>query len=436
MATTKRVLSVLIPAVVLLPLTMTETSAAADVLLSQGKTTATSTQESSSYAGKYAVDGSTTTRWASAEGSDPQCIRVDLGQSATVHRVKLNREAAYAKKYRIELSPDGTTWTTVDTNDAGDGGTDDRTGLNGRGRYVRSTSYGYSLWEFQVYGVTDSTGDTQPPSTPAGLKADPVAASSIALSWTASTDNVAVDGYDILRGGTVVGTSATNSYTDTTVTPETAYFYTVRARDGAGNVSGVSAALAVTTPAGDIAERCTASDSACVHPKTAKLVQAMNPAVVITMGDNQYDDAHLSDFQKYFDTTWGKFKSLIKPTVGNHESYDDTPYDGYQKYFGAAAMPQGKRYYSWEKGNWHFISLDSNDFVPPDTAMAAAAEPAQLTWLKNDLANNTKGCVAVSYRHARFSSGDHGDNKTVAELWKTLVDAKVDLVLNGHDHHY
>ncbi|MFD8493545.1 discoidin domain-containing protein [Amycolatopsis sp. NPDC059657] len=436
-------------------MTMTATSAAADVLLSQGKITATSSQESSSYAGKYAVDGSTTTRWASAEGSDPQWIRVDLGQSAAVHRVKLNWEVAYAKRYRIELSADGTTWTTVDTNDAGDGGIDDRTGLTGRGRYVRvvgtarGTSYGYSLWELQVYGVTDTTGDTQPPSTPAGLKADAVAASSVALSWTASTDNVAVDGYDILRGGTVVGTSATNSYTDTTVSPETAYSYTVRARDGAGNVSGVSTALAVTTPAGggggsfvlaaagDIAEQCTASSSSCIHPKTAALVQAMNPAAVITMGDNQYDDAHYSDYTNYYDKTWGKFKSITKPSVGNHDTYDSPPFAGYEKYFGTIAKPDGKRYYSWNMGNWHFISLDSNDFVVEEgDGLNAAADPPQVAWLKADLAANTKGCVAAYFHHPRWSSGDHGDNSGAQVLWQPLVDAKVDLVLNGHDHHY
>ena len=166
--------------------------------------------------------------------------------------------------------------------------------------------------------------------------------------------------------------------------------------------------------------------------KTAKLVEDMKPAAVITMGDNQYDDAHLSDFKSYYDKTWGKFKPITHPIPGNHESYDDTPFKGYEDYFGAIAKPQGKRYYSWEMGNWHFIALDSNDFVTHD----AFAEPPQLTWLKQDLANNKKGCVAAYYHHPRWSSGDHGDNPDSTELWNIMTAGKVDLVLNGHDHDY
>ncbi len=420
----------------------------ADVLLSQGKTVATSTVESSSYAGAKAVDGSTTTRWASVEGADPQWLRIDLGQSAAIHRVLLNWEAAYAKKYRIEVSDDGTNFTAATTVDNGDGKTDDLT-VNAHGRYVRfvgvtrATSYGYSLWEMQVFGSTDSSGDTQAPTTPAGLTAVTTTATSAALTWSAATDNVGVAGYDILRDGTAVASSTTPSYTDNGLTPDTSYSYAVRARDAAGNTSKNSAPTTVKTKAGsgtgfvlaaagDIAERCTSSSSSCAHVKTAKLVDAMKPAAVITMGDNQYDDAHLSDFKSYYDKTWGKFKSITHPIPGNHESYDDTPFKGYEDYFGAIAKPQGKRYYSWEMGNWHFVALDSNDFVTHDDF----AEPPQITWLKQDLAKNTKGCVAAYYHHPRWSSGDHGDNPDSTELWNIMTATKVDLVLNGHDHDY
>ncbi|MGW4057453.1 discoidin domain-containing protein [Amycolatopsis sp. NPDC004747] len=438
----------MLAAVVLLPsaIAAAATTEAADVLLSQGKPVATSTVESSSYTGAKAVDGSTTTRWASAEGADPQWLRIDLGQTATIHRVLLNWEAAYAKKYRIEVSDDGTSFTTAATVDTGDGKIDDLGGLGARGRFVRfvgltrGTSYGYSFWEMQVFGTTDSSGDTQAPSIPAGLAAGTATATSVPLSWSAATDNVGVTGYDILRNGTVVATSATTSYTDSGLTPATSYTYAVRARDAAGNVSAASAPITAKTAAGsagfvlaaagDIAEQCTASSSSCVHPKTAKLVENMNPAAVITMGDNQYDEPTLSDFKNYYDKTWGKFKNITHPIPGNHESY--SKFTGYEQYFGAIAKPQGQRYYSWEMGNWHFIALDSNDFVTHDEF----AEPPQITWLKQDLANNKKGCVAAYYHHPRWSSGDHGDNTDSTELWNLLVANKVDLVLNGHDHDY
>lgn len=183
----------------------------------------------------------------------------------------------------------------------------------------------------------------------------------------------------------------------------------------------------VVAAAGDIAERCTASSSSCVHPKTAAQVRAMNPEYVLTMGDNQYSDGRLSDYQKYYDKTWGAFKSKTRPVPGNHETYDPAgAYAGYKGYFGSLATPQGKTYYSYDRGNWHFIALDSNNFN----------QPAQINWLKADLAANTRGCVAAYWHHPLFSSGEHGNAPVSRPVWKILYDARADLVLNGHDHHY
>ncbi len=421
----------------------------ADVLLSRGQPVLASSLEDGTFPAENAVDGNTTTRWASVEYVDPQWIWVDLGQAADVHRVKLNWEAAYASSYRIEVSDDGTNFTTAKSLTGQNGGTDDITGLTGHGRYVRvvgtqrGTAWGYSLFELEVYGVTDSTGDTEAPTVPAGLTSTGVTSSSVALSWSASSDNVGVSGYDVLRNGVAVATATTTSYTDAGLTPDTSYSYSVRARDLAGNVSGTSAAITARTSAGgtgqfvlaaagDIAKQCTASSSSCIHPKTVKVVDFIKPANVITMGDNQYDDAHLSDFQNYFDKSWGKYKSIMKPSAGNHESYASPAFDGYDRYFGTIAKPQGKRYYSWDKGNWHFIALDSNDFLTYD----GLAEPEQLTWLKADLANTTKGCIATYYHHPRWSTGKRGHIPDSVDLWKVMTDNKVDLVLNGHDHHY
>ena len=116
-----------------------------------------SSTESSSLGAANAVDGKTTTRWASKEGSDPQWISVDLGVSTAISQVKLNWEAAYGKAYTIQTSDDNKTWTTIYTTTAGHGGTEDHT-VNGHGRYVRmdgtkrGTSYGYSLYESGSHG--------------------------------------------------------------------------------------------------------------------------------------------------------------------------------------------------------------------------------------------------------------------------------------------
>ncbi len=98
--------------------------------------------------------------------------------------------------------------------------------------------------------TTPPVDDREPPAAPTGLTTSTVDSTSITLGWTASTDNVGVTGYDVLRGGTVVGSATGTTYQATGLTPDTSYTFTVRARDAAGNSSAASAPVTVrTTPA-------------------------------------------------------------------------------------------------------------------------------------------------------------------------------------------
>ena len=98
--------------------------------------------------------------------------------------------------------------------------------------------------------TTLTTPDTIAPSTPAGLSASTVSASRINLSWTASTDNLAVTGYRVYRNGVLLTTLGNvTTYQNTGLSTSTTYSYTVQAIDGAGNASGQSTAVILTTPA-------------------------------------------------------------------------------------------------------------------------------------------------------------------------------------------
>ncbi|MGI5290529.1 discoidin domain-containing protein [Nonomuraea polychroma] len=137
---------------------------AADVLLSQGRpATASSTESAAAFPASAAVDGDAGTRWSSAF-SDPQWIQVDLGASAAISRVELSWEAAYATAFQVQVSANGTSWSTVHATTSGAGGNQNLT-VTGSGRYVRvlgtqrATQYGYSLWEFKVYGAGSGTGE-------------------------------------------------------------------------------------------------------------------------------------------------------------------------------------------------------------------------------------------------------------------------------------
>uniref|UniRef100_A0AAU3HTS0 Glucanase n=1 Tax=Streptomyces sp. NBC_01393 TaxID=2903851 RepID=A0AAU3HTS0_9ACTN len=92
-------------------------------------------------------------------------------------------------------------------------------------------------------------GDTQAPTVPVGLAVSSTTSNSATLSWSASTDNTAVTGYDVYRDGTKVGSATTTSYTDSGLAASTTYTYTVKAKDAAGNVSASSTAVSATTKA-------------------------------------------------------------------------------------------------------------------------------------------------------------------------------------------
>jgi chitodextrinase len=98
---------------------------------------------------------------------------------------------------------------------------------------------------------TSPSKDTTAPSVPTQLTSAAVGSTRINLSWTASTDNVGITGYEIHRGGTKVGTSTTTSYADIGLTPSTEYCYVVKAYDAAENLSSSSnQACATTLPQG------------------------------------------------------------------------------------------------------------------------------------------------------------------------------------------
>ncbi len=119
--------------------------------LALGRPTTVSSIENAGTAAAKATDGDAGTRWSSAF-ADPQWIQVDLGANRTVSQVVVVWETAHATAYQIQLSDDGSTWTTIYSTTTGPGGTQ-TLNLAGTGRYLRlyatarNTNYGYSIWE-------------------------------------------------------------------------------------------------------------------------------------------------------------------------------------------------------------------------------------------------------------------------------------------------
>jgi glucose/arabinose dehydrogenase len=227
---------------------------AAEVLLSQNKPV-TASSSGGCCPAKNAVDGSTSTRWASAAGKDPQWIYVDLGSVVNISHVKLTWDLSCAVAYQVEVSDDHATWSPIQTVTNGNGGVDDFPGISATGRYVRmngtkrcraDASHGYSLQEFQVFG----NGDTEPPTQPGQPVVDNLTPTSADLHWAASTDNVGVAFYDLIKEGQVCGTvPGTQTHgTCSGLSPDMDFGLYIIARDAAGNPSPGSDKVQVHTP--------------------------------------------------------------------------------------------------------------------------------------------------------------------------------------------
>ncbi|MCX5209949.1 DUF1996 domain-containing protein [Kitasatospora sp. NBC_00240] len=147
--------------------TAQQAAAAGDPLISASRPVTASSIESLNFPAGAVVDNDLNTRWAST-WTDPSWIQIDLGGTAAVSKVELDWEAAYAKAFQLQVSPDASNWTTVYSTANATGGVQNLN-VTGSGRYIRmyatarGTQYGYSLLEFKVFGqVSTPTGGYVP----------------------------------------------------------------------------------------------------------------------------------------------------------------------------------------------------------------------------------------------------------------------------------
>ena len=195
------------------------------------------------------------------------------------------------------------------------------------------------------------------------------------------------------------------------------------------------AAAPIVAAAGDIA--CAPGDP--VTPTTCHQMQTSNlfvgnPAItaVLPLGDEQYEDGLLSEFQNSYDLSWGRALGKTHPVPGNHEYSSGSNGNGYFAYFGARAGTAGRGWYSFNVGQWHLVALNSNC----SAVGGCGSSSPQVTFLKNDLAAHHPACTLAYWHHARFSSGPNGNLAAYDAIWKVLYSHHVDVVLSGHDHIY
>ena len=177
--------------------------------------------------------------------------------------------------------------------------------------------------------------------------------------------------------------------------------------------------------------------------RTARLVDSVLkadsaagvPTAAFTTGDNAYPAGLDRDFVRCFTPSWGdpkkRIMKVLRPTIGNHD-YQSARGAAYYRYFGQRAGPAFKGYYSYDLGEWHVIALNTEMILKG----TAAEIREQYEWLENDLRNSGRRCTVAYFHHPLYSSGAHGPNNAMRSLWEKLADGGVDLILNGHEHHY
>jgi hypothetical protein len=191
--------------------------------------------------------------------------------------------------------------------------------------------------------------------------------------------------------------------------------------DEPGRIPISSAPTGVIVGAGDIANCDTRGAE-----QTARLLDTI-PGIVVTAGDNAYFSGSTLDYQRCYQPTWGRHRGRTRPSPGNHE-YETAGGSAYFEYFGENAGPPGLGYYAFSTAGWLILSLNSN--------VDASEHSAQMFWLRRALKANPTRCTMAIFHHPPTSSGPHGGSSAMLDMWRTLVEADVDVAMTGHEHLY
>ena len=188
---------------------------------------------------------------------------------------------------------------------------------------------------------------------------------------------------------------------------------------GGGGAAGGQTATIIA--AGDI--------GMCGRPSVAQVANLVStlPGELILAGDIAYFQGTAQQFRDCFEPWWGGFRSRWHPVPGNHE-YESPGAAPYFAYFGAAAGPAGRGYYSFTAGDWLILMLDSN--IPATTGSP------QYEFARTQLEAQRTPCTMAVWHHPLFTSGPGEPARGMRDMWGLLETWRSEAIVNGHDHLY
>lgn len=201
---------------------------------------------------------------------------------------------------------------------------------------------------------------------------------------------------------------------------------------GPGTVRLVAAGDMACDPADPDLHRDTrAQGDHCRHRAVSDLAVALDPAVLLGLGDFQYELPTADAYRKIYDPSFGRLRDRTVPVFGNQE-YKIQDAVTFTEHFGDRILDE-RGYWSQDIGRWHLVVLNSNC-----AAVAGGCGPGspQQSWLAEDLSGNDRNCVLAAWHHPRWSTGIAGPDARTDALYRTLVRHRVELVLSGHEADY
>jgi hypothetical protein len=167
----------------------------------------------------------------------------------------------------------------------------------------------------------------------------------------------------------------------------------------------------------------------------ASLIRSLDPGgadPIALLGDESGDKGTATEFSSCFDPTWGSLKARTHPALGNHD-WGTGNANAYFSYWGVAAGPVNKGWYSYDVGTWHVVVLSS--YCGPVGGCGMGSP--QVAWLKSDLAAHPAQCTLAYWHHPLFTSSPQpGTSGNTSAFWSVLAQYHADVVVNGHVHLY
>lgn len=173
------------------------------------------------------------------------------------------------------------------------------------------------------------------------------------------------------------------------------------------------------------------SGTECKSQPVSDIAVGLEPDGFLGLGDYVYEVPKADTYNTDYAASWGRLRDITLPALGNQE-YKVHKANTFRSYFGERAGPE-QGYWSTEFGQWHVVVLNTNCTV---VVGGCAAGSPQQKWLAEDLATHPAQCTVMLMHHPRWSTGLGGPDGRLQDMFATMVDNKVELVLSGHEAHY